>query len=186
MAAQEAHRLQAPIPAGTWAADRAHTSVEFRIRHLMLASVRGQFTDFDGSLDVGQDGGMVVSGVVRVASIDTHEPKRDAHLRSADFFDADTYPELRFTSTSVEPRGDAVYAIAGDLTIRDVTRSVELAATMFGPVHDAQGNERVGLEVRGEIDRTDFGLTWNAALETGGALVGDTVQIEIDVSAIRR
>lgn len=174
------------VPAGTWSVDPAHSSIEFRVRHLMLASVKGSFTEFEGSLAVGPDGEPVVRGVVRAASLDTHEPQRDAHLRSAEFFDVDTHPELTFESTHVEPLGGSRFRIHGNLTIRDVTRPIELTATVLGTALDPSGNQRVGIEAGGRLDRTDFGLTWNAALETGGALVGDVVQFELEVSAVQK
>lgn len=174
------------VPTGTWSIDRAHSAIEFRIRHLMLASVKGRFNEFEGALEARPDGEAQITGVVRAASIDTREPQRDAHLRSAEFFDVETYPELSFASTAVEAIGESRFRVAGDLTIRDVTRPVELVATVLGTARDPSGNERLGIEAVGELDRTDFGLTWNAARETGGALVGDVVKFEIDVSAIRQ
>lgn len=173
------------IPAGTWSVDLAHSSIEFRVRHLMLASVKGRFTEFAGWLTAEPDGELRVSGAVKAASLDTHEPQRDAHLRSGDFFDVDAYPEITFESTDVEPLGESMFRVVGELSLRGVTRPIELTATMLGTALDPWGSERVGIEARGQLDRTDFGLTWNAARETGGALVGNAVQIEIEVSAIR-
>lgn len=174
------------VPAGTWKVDPAHSTVEFAVKHMMIATVKGRFTEFDGTLEV-EDGPQSAKayGTITVASIDTHEPQRDGHLRSPDFFDAERFPEIRFRSKRIEHVDGPVFSIVGDLTIRDLTRELELEVTVQGAGRDPYGNERVALEVRGEIDRTDFGLTWNQVLEAGGLLVGDTVKLAVDVSAVR-
>jgi polyisoprenoid-binding protein YceI len=174
------------VPAGTWTVDPAHSSVEFSVKHMMIATVKGRFTEFDGTLEVGEDAASAkVFGVIKVSSIDTHEPQRDAHLRSADFFDAEEYPEIRFESNRVEYVGDTNFRVSGGLTIQGITREVELDAIVVGTGRDPWGNERVALEIRGVTDRRDFGLRWNQALEAGGVLVGDKVKLAVDVSAVR-
>lgn len=173
------------VPAGTWQLDPAHSAVEFQVKHLMIATVKGRFTAFQGALEAAADGTLKAYGTVQVASIDTHEPQRDEHLRSPDFFDAAAYPEITFSSLELEPLGRSEFRIVGDLTIKGVTKAVELTATLQGAGRDPWGNERIGFEARGEIDRKDFGLTWNQVLETGGVLVGEKVKILVDVSAVK-
>jgi polyisoprenoid-binding protein YceI len=173
------------IAPGTWQVDPAHSSVGFRVKHLMIATVKGRFTDFAGTFEAREDGALEASGTIQAASIDTDEPKRDEHLRSADFFEAARYPEISFVSTEITPTGDTGFHVVGELTIRGITKPVELSGSVEGVGRDPWGNDRVGLELRGEIDRSDFGLTWNQALETGGVLVGDKVKLEIDLSAVK-
>src|SRR5271170_3826338 len=141
------------LPAGTWKVDPVHSSVEFHVKHLGIATVKGQFTKFEGTLEVGPEGA-VAYGTVKV---DSGEPQRDAHLRSADFFEADTYPEITFRSTAIRPTGEDEFEIDGDLEIHGVTRSVTLQATLEGiEREDHQGNERVGISATGQINRSDF------------------------------
>jgi polyisoprenoid-binding protein YceI len=175
------------VPAGTWKLDPAHSSVGFRIRHMMIATVRGRFTDFDGTIYAAEDAPehSSVSGVVKVASIDTGNAERDAHLRSPDFFDAERFPEITFASTRIRHVKGPTFAVTGNLTIRDVTREVELEATVEGADTDPWGNERVGIRVRGSINRTDYGLKWQERLAGGGLLVGEEVGLRVDVSAVR-
>jgi polyisoprenoid-binding protein YceI len=175
------------VPTGTWRVDPDHSSVEFEIKHMMIATVRGRFKEFEGTLVAAEDiADSRAYGTVKVASIDTNQPDRDAHLRSPDFFDAERYPEIRFESTRIEPHGGPEFRVVGNLTIRDVTREIELAATVEGAKRDPWGNERVGVAARGSINRTDFGLRWQQALETGGFLLGEEVKIHVDVSAVRQ
>jgi polyisoprenoid-binding protein YceI len=174
------------VPTGTWHVDPTHSSVEFEVKHMMIATVRGRFREFEGTIEAAEDvHDSRVYGVVKTASIDTNEPSRDAHLRSADFLDAERYPEIRFESTRIEPLGGADYRIHGKLTIKDVTREVSLDASVEGAEVDPWGNERVGIRVRGAINRGDFGLTWQKVLESGSFLIGDEVRILVDVSAVR-
>jgi len=170
---------------GSWQVDPAHSSVEFQTKHLMIATVKGRFTDFAGSLEALEDGTLRASGTIRTASIDTGEPKRDEHLRSADFFEAETYPEITFTSDEITPSGKSDFRVAGELTIRGITKPVELTGSIEGTGRDPWGNDRVALQVRGTINRSDWGLTWNQALETGGVLVGDKVKIELELSTVK-
>ena len=171
------------IPTGTWSVDPAHSKVGFAVKHMGIATVRGVFRDFAGTLEIGDE--VKASGTVQAASVDTNEPQRDEHLRSADFFDVENHPELRFRSNSVEQLDDDSYRIVGDLTIRGVTREVDFHAVTQGVEQDPWGDTRVGLAVTGEINREDFGLTWNQALESGGLLVGKKVKILLDLSAVK-
>ena len=173
------------IAPGTWQVDPAHSSVGFRAKHLMIATVKGRFTDFAGTFEARNDSTLEASGTIQAASIDTDEPKRDEHLRSADFFEAARYPEISFVSTEITPTGDTRFHVVGELTIRGITKPVELTGSVEGVGRDPWGNDRVGLELRGELDRSEFGLTWNQALETGGVLVGDRIKLEIELSAVK-
>jgi polyisoprenoid-binding protein YceI len=174
-------------PAGTWKVDPSHSSVAFEVKHLMIATVRGHFSEFEGTLEAAEDdpSNSRAYGTVKVASIDTGDPARDEHLRSPDFFDAERYPEMRFESTRVQHVEEAHYRVAGDLTIKEVTREVEFGVTVEGAAEDPWGNERVGVSVRGTVDRTEFGLTWQQKLAAGGVLVGEEVKVLIDISAVR-
>ena len=174
------------VPTGTWHVDPSHSSVEFEVKHMMIATVRGRFNEFEGTIEAAEDiNDSRVVGTVRAASIDTNDGTRDAHLRSPDFLDVERYPELRFESTRIQPLGGPEFRVVGNLTIRDGTREVEFDATVEGAEVDPWGNERVGIRVRGSINRTDFGLTWQKVLESGGFLVGEEVKIMVDVSAVR-
>lgn len=165
--------------------DPAHTTVEFVVRHLMITKVRGRFTAFDGEVELSAAGDLPTRIQARIdaGSIDTREEQRDAHLRSADFFDAEKYPQLTFESTRIDGTPDD-FTIDGKLTIHGVTRDVTLAGSFEGRVTDPWGGVRVGYSANGKINRKDFGLNWNAALETGGVVVGDDVRIELNVEAV--
>ena len=168
-----------------WAIDPAHSTVEFTVRHMMIARVRGRFAGLEATVIEAVDPmASRVEAVIQVASIDTGDEKRDAHLRSADFFDAENHPEIRFRSTALEPTGDDRFELAGELTIRGVTRAVTLDVTEEGRATDPWGSERVGYSARARINRKDFGLEWNVALETGGFLVGDEIDIQIEAEAV--
>ncbi|SDD51245.1 Polyisoprenoid-binding protein YceI [Geodermatophilus telluris] len=172
---------------GDYTIDVAHTRIGIRARHAMVTTVRGAFTDFSGEahLDTAKPEASSVAIRIRTASIDTGQADRDAHLRSPDFLDVERFPEMVFTSTGVEPVDDDTYEVTGDLTIRDVTRPVTVEFTMTGSAKDPFGNTRVGFEGALAIKRSEWGLTWNTALETGGWLVSDRIQVEFDVSVIR-
>jgi len=177
--------LPTALTAGTWTIDTAHSDVAFIVRHAGISKVRGRATGFAGQITVGDDvEDSRVAVTIDSASIATGDEKRDAHLRSADFFEVEKYPEWTFSSTSVTPSGDD-FVIAGDLTLHGVTRPVELATEFNGVADDPMGNRRTGFSASTQISRKEFGLTWNAALETGGLLVSDNVRIELEVSAIR-
>lgn len=172
----------------TWNIDPQHTQIEFSVRHMMISKVRGQFKSFEGAVELNPANPTASSAVgsVDVASIDTREAQRDGHLRSADFFDADKYPKLSFASRRIEPAGKGQYKVYGDLTIKDVTREVVFDVTDEGRAQDPWGNQRWGVSASAKINRKDFGLTWNVALETGGWLVGDEVTISAEVELIKQ
>ncbi|MFN2466217.1 MAG: YceI family protein [Candidatus Dormibacteria bacterium] len=167
--------------------DRAHSSVGFSAKHFVITTVRGEFKDFDGIVEVdGTDHSTLRADVtIKTASISTNSDQRDDHLRSADFFDSENYPDMRFKSTGVEKKGDNDFLLRGDLTIKDVTRPVELEARLEGSMNDPYGNERTGVSLRGEIDREDWGLTWNQVLEAGAVMVSKKVKLEVDVAVLR-
>jgi polyisoprenoid-binding protein YceI len=171
--------------AGTWKIDPSHSTMGFTVRHLMVSKVRGSFTRYSGSIQVGptpEDSSVELT--IDAASIETRDPERDAHLRSGDFLDAENYPNLHFRSTSVVQTGPSTGTVTGDLTIRGATRPVELDVEFLGLVTDPWGGRRIGVVASGEIDREEFGLTWNMALEAGGVLVGKRIQLEIDAEAV--
>jgi polyisoprenoid-binding protein YceI len=171
----------------TWNIDPAHSTAEFKVKHMMISNVKGQFTGVKGALSLDQENvtGSYVEATIDAASINTHEAQRDAHLKSADFFDVEKFPTLSFTSTRVAGSNGKL-AVEGDLTIHGVTRKVVFAVEgPTAPGKDPWGNTRVGLTATTKINRKDFGLTWNAALETGGILVGDEVTITLDVQFVK-
>lgn len=170
-----------------WNIDTAHTGIHFSVRHMVVSKVRGRFGKYSGTISV-DDADITRSSVeVRIdaSSIDTGVADRDTHLRSPDFLDVEKYPELHFRSTRVEPVDGTRYRVVGDLTIWDVKREVVLDAEYSGLGKDPWGNERIAFGAKTSIDRKEFGLTWNQALETGGILVGDRVEIELDVQGVR-
>lgn len=174
--------------ASSWQLDPAHSHVEFAVRHLMISTVKGSFGDVRGTVWVDESDGkaVLVDITIQVGSIDTRQEQRDAHLRSPDFFDATRFPTIAFRSRRVEgSHRDAEFRLVGDLTIRGVTREVTLDVSAEGRLHDPWGAERAGFSAQGKIDRTDFGLTWNQALETGGVVVSNEVKITAEVELIR-
>jgi len=166
-----------------WQLDPSHVEVGFAVRHLMISTVKGRFGSVQGTVVADGDdfSNAEVDVTIDAASLDTREPKRDEHLRSADFFDVAQFPTLSFKSRRVEPAGRDRYTLTGDLTIHGVTREVALDVTTEGFVRDPWGNERAGFSAKGHIKRSDFGLTWNALLEAGGVAVGDDVKLSIDL-----
>ncbi len=177
-----------PQTVSRWAVDPSHTVVEFAVRHLMVTTVKGRFTRFSGALflDEADPTRSLIEGTVEAASVDTGDAQRDTHLRSADFFDVERFPQITFRSTRIEPLGDQRYRVIGNLTIRGVTREVALEAALLGRARDPWGNERLGFTAQATLDRRDFGLTWNHPLETGGFLVDNTVRITIEGQAVRQ
>jgi polyisoprenoid-binding protein YceI len=175
-----------PAGAATYAIDRAHSEVRFRVRHL-LSRVGGQFRDFAGTIvfDAERPEASRVEIAIQAASIDTAVPDRDAHLRSADFFAADEHPAITFASDRVTGTGPGTFTVSGTLTIRGVARRVDLPVTYLGVARDPWGNDKLGFEAAVRLNRKDFGLTWNAALETGGVLVGDEVDVTLNVQAVK-
>jgi polyisoprenoid-binding protein YceI len=175
------------VPTGTWAADTAHSSIGFSVKHLGIATVRGSFGEFEGTLEIGDDlASAKVKGSAKVDSIDTSEPQRDAHLKSADFFDAENHPELTFESTSVREIDGETFEITGDLTMHGVTKPITLKAEVQGTETDPWGNERVGLEITGKLERSDWNMKFNQALGSGNLMVSDTVKLALDISAIKK
>ena len=171
----------------TWQIDPAHTQVEFEVRHMMFAKVRGRFGQVEGRVRLpasGDPAGASVEAVIASPSIQTGQEQRDEHLRSPDFFDVSRFPELRFVSRSATRTGKGELEVAGDLTIRDVTRPVLLQVRETGQGTDPWGKERIGFAATTTIDRRDYGLTWNQALEAGGILVGNEVKILLEVQAV--
>ncbi len=175
------------IPTGTWSVDPSHSKVGFSVKHMGIATVRGEFGQFEGTLELGEDLSTAKAhGTVKVQSIDTSEPQRDDHLRSPDFFDAAQYPELRFESTSIEALDDEEFRITGQLTIHGVTNEIVLHADVLGTDTDPYGNERVGLEITGKLSRADYGMKFNQVLGSGNMLVGDKVSLALDISAVKQ
>lgn len=172
----------------TWKLDPAHSVPEFKVKHMMISNVKGKFTGIQGTLTLDEEDvtNSRVEARIDAGSIDTGEAQRDTHLKSADFFDVEKFPALTFRSTGVRSKGDGKLAVTGDLTIHGVTRSIEFAVEgPSEPVKDPYGNVRVGLAATTKINRRDFGLTWNAALETGGIVVGEEVTISLDVQFLK-
>ena len=170
----------------TYQIDPAHSTIEFSIRHLMIAKVRGRFTEVAGTLelDAADLARSTVKAEIKTASITTANDQRDAHLRSPDFFDVERFPLISFESKRIEDRGDHL-VLTGALTIRDVTQDVSLSVENLGTATDPWGNQRVAFAARGALDRKLFGLNWNQVLEAGGFLVGDKVELSLDVQAVR-
>ncbi len=175
------------IPTGTWSVDPAHSTIGFAVKHMGIATVRGEFRKFEGTLEIGEDlASARAYGTVEVQSVDTNEPQRDDHLRSPDFFDAVQYPELRFESTKIEALDEEEYRITGKLTIHGVTNEIVLHAEAQGTDTDPWGNLRVGLEVTGQLSRGDYDMKFNQALGSGNMLVADKVKLALDISAVKQ
>jgi len=168
----------------TFQIDKAHSEATFQVRHL-ISKVRGRFSDFDGTIDFDQarPEQSQVSVTIRAASIDTGVADRDKHLRSDDFFAVDKYPTLTFVSTTIAPKGGNRYEVTGDLTMRGVTKSIVLPIEFLGAATDPWGNQKVAFEGEVTLNRKDYGLNWNAAIETGGFLVGDEVKVSLSIQA---
>lgn len=169
-----------------WSIDSAHSSLEFTVKHMMMSKVKGTFQDFEASVEADPDD-LTTADIqfsVDVSSITTRDEKRDAHLKSEDFFKVDEYPKMTFQSTNIVRKSDDEYDVTGDLTIRGTTRPVTFTVTAEGQGKDPMGGDTVaGFSGEGKIKRNDFGLTWNVALETGGVLVGDEVKISLEIEA---
>ena len=175
------------VPAGTWSVDPTHSSVGFSVKHLGIATVRGKFEDFGGTLEIGEgDETAKAYGTVKGVSINTGDAGRDEHLRSADFFGVEQNPELRFESTAVKPVDDETFEITGDLTMNGVTKPITLTAEVQGEETDPWGNERVALEVTGQLNRGDWNMSFNQALGSGNLLVGEKVKLQLDIAAIKQ
>jgi polyisoprenoid-binding protein YceI len=178
--------VELPAP-GTYVLDPSHTRIGFIARHLMVTKVRGNFGEFDGSITIAEDPAKsTAQATIKALSIETGVGDRDNHLRSGDFFEAEKYPELTFANARVVAQKGTKFTVVGDLTIKDVTREVELDVELDGVVTDPFGNEKIAVSARTEINREDFGMSWNAALETGGVLVSQKIVIEIEAQAVRQ
>lgn len=174
-----------PVPVGTWNVDPKHSAVFFHVRHMGVAKVRGQFKSYAGKIEV-TEGSITASGTVDVDSVDSNEAKRDGHLRSPDFFDVENFPELSFSATSVTDSGDRTLTLLGDITIRGVTREIELKAEIGGIGFGKRGDERLALEVTGELNRSDFDMTFNTVLPGGNVLVSDRVWLTLNLETIKQ
>jgi polyisoprenoid-binding protein YceI len=175
------------VPAGTYSIDPVHSRVGFAVRHLGIATVRGHFGSFEGSFEIGDElESAKVFGSVEAASVDTQEQQRDDHLRSADFFDAERFPRIEFESKEIRRLDEDSFEIAGDLTMHGVTREISLSAEILGTESDPWGNERVGVEARGELNRKDYGMTFNQVLGSGNVLVSDKVKLVLEASVVKQ
>lgn len=173
------------VPKGTWRVDTVHSKVGFAVKHMGVATVRGQFGEFEGALEIGDDlASSKATGSVKTASVDTNQDPRDEHLRSADFFEVEKYPEISFASTSIEKVDDETVKITGDLTMHGETHPIELEAELGGVETGPEGEKRTGLEVTGTLSRKEWGMKFNAALGSGNAIVSDKVKLTLDVAAV--
>jgi polyisoprenoid-binding protein YceI len=175
------------MTATNWDFDKSHSGIHFTVRHLMVSKVRGSFHDWSGTLTLDDEDitRSKVAVTITAASVDTKEPKRDDHLRSADFFDVEKFPTLEFASTAVRKSGDEELEVTGDLTIHGITRSVILHVEVGGQVKDPWGGTRAGFSAKTAISRKEFGLVWNALLEAGGVAVGDKIEIGLEIEAVK-
>jgi polyisoprenoid-binding protein YceI len=171
----------------SWNIDASHSGINFSIRHMVVSKVRGRFAKFTGAIELDENDltRSTLEATIDAASIDTGTPERDVHLRSADFFDTDAFPALQYRSRRIEALSGNRYRVIGDLTIRDVTREVPLEVEYGGRANDPWGNERAGFSARASLDRKEFGLGWNQLLEAGGVLVGERVDIDIELEVMR-
>ncbi|TJY43303.1 polyisoprenoid-binding protein [Cohnella pontilimi] len=166
-----------------WQLDKSHSGIGFSVRHMMISNVRGSFTDFDATVAADPANLADVTATIKInaASVDTKDEGRDGHLKSPDFFNVEQHPNITFTVTQVRSKGGEEYEITGDLTIAGVTKPVTLNGEISGPAKDPWGNEKIAVSAAGSLNRSEFGLTWNAALEAGGVLVSDTIKLNIEL-----
>ena len=172
----------------TWALDPTHSEAQFKVKHLVISTVTGTFKSFDGSFESENEDfeGAAISFSLDTNSIDTNQEQRDGHLKSADFFDVENFPKITFKSTSFTKKKGDDYKLVGDLTIKDVTKSVELEVELGGIAVDPYGNTKAGFEVSGKINRKDFGLTWSAITEAGAVVVGEDIKLQFNVQFIKQ
>lgn len=184
--AMAAMAYSAEATAGKYMVDPAHTTVEFSVKHMLITNVKGTFGEFEGTimLDEKDLTKTSASGTIKVASISTRNDKRDAHLTSADFFDAEKYPEITFDSKTVEKR-ESGYVMIGDFTMRGVTKEIEIPFEFLGSIKDPMGTVRIAISASAEINRQDYGVSWNKTLDGGGLIVGDNVKIELEIAAVQ-
>jgi polyisoprenoid-binding protein YceI len=177
----------AVVPAGTWIVDPAHSKIGFAVKHMGIATVRGEFTEFEGTLEIADDlASARAHGTVKAASVDTKHLQRDAHLRSPEFFDAENHPELSFASSRIEAIDEETFRITGDLTLGGVTNEIVLTAEINGTDVDLTGAEKVGLAITGRLNRADYGMTFNQVLGSGNVLVADNVKLNLDIAAAKQ
>ncbi|WP_163654553.1 YceI family protein [Listeria sp. PSOL-1] len=172
-----------------WTIDPAHSSIEFQVKHMMVSKVKGAFNDFEADVEMDLENLQEAKAnfKVKAASVDTRQPQRDNHLKSEDFFDVEKYPDVLFQSKEIIPKGDNEYDVKGDLTIRDVTNTIMFHLTYEGSGKDPNTGKMIaGFEITGKFNRKDFGLNYNAALETGGVLIGDEVKLDIQIEASKQ
>lgn len=170
-----------------WKADTAHSEIGFKVKHMMITNVRGKFEDYNVSLTTeGEDFSTAeINFTAKTASVNTGQEARDTHLRSADFFESEKYPEMKFVSTQIEKMDEGDFILTGDLTIKDISKSVKLDVEFGGILKDPYGNDKAGFVITGKIYRKDWGLNWNAALEAGGVLVAEDVKLNIDIQFVK-
>ena len=170
-----------------WNIDPTHSEIQFKVKHLVISTVTGHFRQFEGTVETEGDDfdTATIHFEADTASVDTNQPQRDEHLRSAEFFDSEQYPKMTFQSTTFEKTGDESYKVTGDLTIKGITKPVELKAEFGGSMTDFYGNYKSGFEISGKINRKEFGLTWDAVTEAGGIVVGDEVKLALNVQIAR-
>lgn len=173
---------------GKWAIDPMHSEIQFKVKHLVISTVTGSFTSFEGTLDTDDENfeGSSITFSAETSSVSTNNADRDGHLKSGDFFDAEKYPKLSFASTSFTKIGDDEYELKGNLTIKDVTKEVTLKVEHGGVMVDPYGNTKAGFEINGKINRKDFGLSWSAVTEAGGVVVGDDVKLQLNVQVAKQ
>ncbi len=172
------------VQAGSYSVDPAHSNVGFEVKHMGIATVRGSFKKFEGTVQAG-DAALTLSGQVEVSSVDTGDEQRDGHLQSPDFFDAAQFPQITFNSTGADTSGDGKITLNGEITIKGTTKPIELVGEIAENGQDPWGNERVGFEVEGKVDRREFGLVWNQTLPNGNLLVSNEVKLVVSVSAVK-
>lgn len=171
-----------------WAIDASHSSIDFSVKHMMIANVKGTFHSFEAKVEADPED-LTTANIefhIDVNSIDTRNNDRDAHLRSADFFDSEKYPQIHFKSTGIAAKGDGEYNVTGDVTIHGVTRSETFEVTFEGAGKDPWGNEKAGFSGKGKLKRSDYGLTYNAVLEAGGVLIGDDIKISLEIEGAKQ
>jgi len=177
---------QQDISAGTWSIDKTHSHVGFSVKHMVVSTFRSRFDDYDGTLTVGEDGAPSLEGYVNVDSVEVKDENLAGHLKAADFFDSELYPQIRFRSTAVRVQEGGQLEVDGELTIKDHTHNVTARGTVTGPHEDIAGNEKLGVELETVVDRREYGLEWNAPLPKGGFAVDNDVKLEVGLELVRQ
>ncbi|MDF0706087.1 MAG: YceI family protein [Bacteroidota bacterium] len=168
-----------------WKLDPTHSELTFKVKHLMISNVKGEFTKFDATIEGEKFEDSTISATVQTASVFTNNEERDGHLQSADFFEVENYPEMKFSSTSITKESEDEFKLTGDLTIKGTTKTITLDVDFGGYMTDPYGNQKAGFSIEGKLNRKDFGLNWNAALETGGVLVSDEVKLAAELQFVK-